>query len=124
MAAKYLLDSTLIIDHLRDVHKATAWIRSLGADDAVVSVITRAEVLTKAGDAWEAVTFMLDEFPCLGIEPDDADIAAGLRAKYHIKLPDALQAALAKNHDLTLITRDEADFKKVSDLDYKIPYKI
>ena len=124
MPAKYLLDSTLFIDYLNGVKPAGEWFSKLEPGSAMVSVITRAEVLARAGDQWETVVELLDEYGCLSVGPDQADIAAGIRGKYRLKLPDAFQAALAQEEDLTLVTRDEADFKKIADLDVKIPYKI
>ncbi len=124
MAAKYLLDSTVLIDHLNGIPQATEWLAHLKDDEGVISVITRAEVLAKAGDQWDEVRGFLTEYDCLSLGPDEADIAAGLCNTYKIKLPDAFQAALAQNENLTLVSRDQADFTKLPDLNFKIPYKI
>ena len=124
MPAKYLLDSMVLIDHLNGIQKATEWLSKLEDDEARISVVTRAEVLVRAGDKWEEVTAFLDEYICLPIGPDEADIAAGLRNHFHIKLPDAFQAAVARNEELSLVTRDTTDFKKIPDLDVKIPYTL
>ena len=121
---KYLLDSTILIDHLNGIKPATEWLSKLRPDEALISVITRAEVLVRAGDQWEEVSALLDEYECLPIGPDEADLAAALRNRYSVKLPDAFQAVLAKNQELTLVTRDEEGFKKIDDLKVKIPYKI
>lgn len=124
MPAKYLLDSTILIDHLNGISQATDWLSKLGDDEGLISVISRAEVLVKASEKWEEVSAFLDEYVCLPIGPEDADIAAGLRNRYHIKLPDAFQAALAQNEELTLVTRDVTDFKKIPHLEVKIPYSL
>jgi predicted nucleic acid-binding protein len=122
--AKYLLDSTILIDHLNGLKPATQWLSGLKQDEAMISVITRAEVLTKAGDKWEEVAALLDEYDCLSIGPDEADLAAGARNRYRLKLPDAFQAVLAQNEELSFVTRDAGDFKRVDDLRVLIPYKI
>ena len=124
MPAKYLLDSTIIIDHLNGIRQATDWLSKLDDDEGLISVITRAEVLVKASDQWEAVSAFLDQYVCLPIGPDEADIAAGLRNRFHIKLPDAFQAAVAQNEELVFVTRDVTDFKKIPDLEVKIPYTL
>lgn len=124
MSAKYLLDSTILIDHLNGIRQATDWLSKLGDDEALISVITRAEVLVKASEKWEEVSALLDEYACLPIGPDEADIAAGLRDRYRIKLPDAFQAAIAHNEEIVLVTRDAADFKKIPHLEVKIPYHL
>ncbi len=122
--AKYLLDSTILIDHLNGLRPATEWLSKLKSDDALISVITRAEVLVKAGEKWEEVASFLEEYGCLSIGPDEADMAAGFRNRYRIKLPDAFQAAVARTQDLVFVTRDADDFKNIGDLEVKIPYKI
>ena len=124
MPAKFLLDSTILIDHLNGIASATQWLSKLQPEQASISVITRAEVLVKAAEKWEEVSAFLDEYNCLSVGPDEADIAAGFRNHYHIKLPDAFQAALARNYELTFVTRDAGDFKKVTDLDVTIPYRV
>ena len=124
VAIKYLLDSTILIDHLNGISQATEWLSDLKPDEAVISVITRAEVLVRAGDRWEEVMAILDEYDCLPIGPDEADIATGIRNLANVKLPDAFQAALAKSEELIFITRDAHDFRKITDLEVKIPYKL
>lgn len=124
MSAKYLVDSTILIDHLNGIPQATRWLGALKPDEAQISVITRAEVLTKAGGKWEEVSALLDEFACLSIGPDEADLAAGLRNRFRLELPDAFQAVLAQNEELSLVTRDAADFKKVTDLQVIVPYHL
>lgn len=124
MPAKYLLDSTILIDHLNGIPKATEWLSRLDDDEARISAVTRAEVLVRAGEKWEQVVAFLEEYVCLPIGADEADIAAGIRNRFQVKLPDAFQAAVAKNEELSLVTRDAADFKKIPHLDVKIPYTI
>lgn len=124
MPAKYLLDSTVIIDHLNGIRQATEWLARLGRGEALISVITRAEVLVKAGEKWEQVTAFLDEYGCLSISADEADLAAGIRNRYRLKLPDAFQVVFAQNEELALVTRDIGDFQKVDDLEVKMPYRL
>jgi len=124
LPAKFLLDSTVLIDHLNGIAGATEWLSKLRPDEALISVITRAEVLVKASEKWEEVSALLDEYECLPIGPDEADMAAALRNRYPIKLPDAFQAALAKSQELVFVTRDTHDFKKIEDLKVQIPYRV
>lgn len=124
MRAKFLLDSTILIDHLNGIQKATDWLSRLEQQEALVSVITRAEVLAGTGEQWEQVSALLDEYECLSIGPEEADLAAAVRNRYHIKLPDAFQAILARDQELILVTRDAHDFRKIDDLEVKIPYQV
>lgn len=43
------------------------------------------------------------------------DTCIALRKTHHIKLPDAIIAATALVHDLTLISRNISDFKRVGE---------
>ncbi len=52
-----------------------------------------------------------------------ADVTIELRRKVNIKLPDAVIAATAFLHDLTLVTRNIKDFEKVEGLRVYIPFE-
>ncbi len=92
----------ILIDHLNGVEKATAYLRQV-REKGRVSAITRAEVLAgidtaKAGP----VRMLLDAFPLVVIDGPVADLAADLRRRYRLRLPDAFQAAAATRHGLKL----------------------
>ena len=109
-AVRFLLDSVILIDHFNSIPEATAYIAKMQGELAI-SVITRAEVLV--GFAPEDVltaTQLLDCFPTLIIDQPIADLAAHLRREHRWKLPDALQAAVAQHHGLSLVTRNTQDF--------------
>ncbi|GAB4352106.1 MAG: type II toxin-antitoxin system VapC family toxin [Immundisolibacter sp.] len=121
---KYLLDSVIVIDHLNGIAPATAFLAD-HASAGAVSVITRAEVLAGFDDANVPLARdLLDLFPALPITADTADLAARLRRRLHLKLPDALQAALAVGHELTLVTRNTRDFRSGPDLQVEVPYTV
>ncbi|MEZ0609913.1 type II toxin-antitoxin system VapC family toxin [Fibrella sp. WM1] len=48
--------------------------------------------------------------------------AADLRRQYAIKLPDAIIAATAIVYDLTLLSRNEKDFRRIPDLHLHNPW--
>jgi predicted nucleic acid-binding protein len=100
----------ILIDHFNGRREATRYLSRIGAD-AAISVITRAEVLTGFDPAEAAMAVrLLDRFPTLSIDITVADLAAHLRREHRWKMPDALQAALARHHGLTLVTRNSRDF--------------
>lgn len=119
-----LLDSVILIDHLNGVGAATAYIRSV-LGEAVISVVTRAEVLAGFDEASEELgRRYLDAFPVLPLTADIADEAARMRRLYRWKLPDAFQGALATRHGLQLATRNEKDFPASRHPFVTIPYRL
>ncbi|HEX3125969.1 MAG TPA: PIN domain-containing protein [Thermoanaerobaculia bacterium] len=107
---RYLLDSVILIDHFNGRSEATDCLVWMGADSAL-SVITRAEVLAGFGEgSAEVASILLNRFPTLGIDLEVADLAARFRREHRWKMPDALQAALAHYHGLSLVTRNTKDF--------------
>ncbi|HET9226157.1 MAG TPA: PIN domain-containing protein [Thermoanaerobaculia bacterium] len=109
-ALRVLLDSVILIDHFNGRPEATQYL-ALVAGEAALSVITRAEVLAGFGPEESPLAEgLLGRFPTLGIDQPVADLAARLRREHRWKMPDALQAALAQYHGLTLATRNTRDF--------------
>lgn len=125
MKSAYLLDSVILIDHLRGIEAATKWLGKLRDGEAVLSVITRAEVLS-GGTEEEAIGALelCDEFECLPLTRDDATSAAALGRKHGWKIPDAFQAAMALRTDLKLVTRDYRGFGGPKHPFVLIPYTI
>ena len=121
---KYLLDSVIVIDHCNGIAAATRYLAEHGAACAI-SVITRAEVLAGCDDAQaELALELLELFPALPITTEIADQAARLRRSERWKLPDALQAAVAIHHGLTLVTRNTRDFTSDGKLKVLVPYRV
>ena len=121
---KLLLDSVILIDHFNGIAAATNYL-SVHHANAAVSVITRAEVLTgfEPRAVRKAVQF-LDCFPTLGIDQAIADLAATLRRDHGWRLPDAFQAAIAQQHGLKLVTRNQRDFPPQRHRFVVIPYHV
>lgn len=120
---EFLLDSVVLIDHFNDAYAATAYL-SEAEDRAVISVVTRAEVLTGFDANARVEKAFLDEFPLLEITKPVADLAASLRREYGWKLPDAFQAALARHHGLKLVTRNTKDFPPARHEFVVVPYAL
>lgn len=123
-SVQYLLDSTLLIDHLNGVSEAGEFLDAHGSK-SVVSVITVTEVL--AGSENQEVgkhELLLDQHDCLNIDGVTAKLAAALRKMHRWKLADAYQAALATRHNLKLVTRNTKDFDPKKHAFVHVPYKI
>ncbi len=119
-----LVDSVIMMDHFNGIPAATEYLLSMQGKLAI-SVITRAEVLTgfqhRKG---QLARRLLDRFPLLIIDRTIADLAATLRRQNRWKMPDALQAALAKHHKLKLATRDTDDFPPKRYRFVTVPYTL
>lgn len=121
---KYLLDSVILIDHFNDIPNASQWLKK-NIKESYISVITRAEILVGFNsDKVSLAKTFLDSFKTLPITTIEADIAAELRRINRWKLPDALQAAIAINHKLVLVTRNSKDFSPQTHPFVSIPYAI
>jgi predicted nucleic acid-binding protein len=122
---RYLLDSVILIDHFNNVEAATTFLAEHGSECAI-SVITRAEVLAGFTLRSESLAReLLDVFPHLPITSEIADLAASLRRSEHWKLPDALQAAVAVQHGLVLVTRNTRDFRvRGKKVEVVVPYRV
>src|SRR5437870_5771759 len=119
-----LVDSVILIDHFNGIPAATAYLLEMQGKVAI-SVITRAEVLTGfEGKERRLARRLLDRFPTLIVDRPIADLAATLRRQNRWKMPDALQAALAKHHNLKLATRDTDDFPPKRYRFVTVPYTI
>ena len=125
MKPSYLLDSTVLIDHLRGIGEATRWLGKLREGEAVISVITRAEVLCGETEEEALAAYELCErFECPPLTKDAATKAAELRRKNGWKLPDAFQAAMAMHSGLKLVTRNTRDFNRKRHTFVLIPYRL
>jgi predicted nucleic acid-binding protein len=107
--AKYLLDSVILIDHLNGWEEATSFLDH-HRERCAISVITRAEILSGyEEEVVGEIQLFLDHFPLLEVGKESADRAAQWRRHRKVKLPDALQLALAQIHGLSLVTRNTKD---------------
>lgn len=126
MGQKYLIDTNAIIDYLENKLPEKA---SNKIDDGAVimSVISRIELL-----AWPKATEkqlkLLEDFidasQVLLLSEDVIVETIAIRRFSGIKLPDAIIAATALVHNLTLLTRNTSDFKKVDGLPHADPYNL
>ncbi len=97
-----------------------AFLTEHGADCAI-SVTTRAEVLAGFDEASQALALhLLDRFTALPFFCRNRR----LRRSERWKLPDALQASVALQHGLILVTRNTRDFQRGGPVRVWVPYRI
>ena len=122
MGPKFLIDSNVIIDFVagRLPEDGLDWlIETINEENQCFSPITQIEVLGYNGDPKDMarVERLLGGSTIWGI--DSAVVAATiqLRKERKIKVPDAIIAATAMVHRLTLISRNTKDFKGIPGLE-------
>ncbi|MDD3925397.1 MAG: type II toxin-antitoxin system VapC family toxin [bacterium] len=115
----YLLDTCILIDHLRGYLPACEWLVNRIEDDApgglLYSAVTVTELLAGARERDEVAVFkLLGILTCVDV---DAGIAgkAGLllrkwRRSHGLEVPDALLAATAIEKGCCLVTRNSKHF--------------
>ena len=115
--ADYLLDSNILIFHLRDNPEATALLARWGAKGSLfISVATRTEILAGMRPHEEETTMvLLDSLISLPVDEAVADQAGRMIYQYarqgiHFSFADAIIAATALQHDLTLATGNAKHF--------------
>ena len=111
--AELLVDTDVCIDHLAGSKRLPRGAGRLG-----YSVITRAELLAGANDDDETgVRRLLAGMDEMSVDRRVAERAGLLRRQLpRLRMPDALIAATALVHSLTLHTKNTRDFRQVPGL--------
>ena len=128
MEQQYLADSNTIIDYVGNKMPENILVVLDGYfnNNLAVSIITKIEVLEFKGNEDELKK--LNDFIGLAnifyVDDIIADKTIELRKIYKIKTPDAIIAATALVYDLTLLSRNVADFKKIDGLKIFNPWKL
>jgi predicted nucleic acid-binding protein len=109
---KFLLDTNIILGLMKSSPEVLVLLspHGLTARQCAYSVITRIELLGFPGikpDEDALIRQRLEKFTCLALAPEVEDMAILLRRTRKVKLPDALIAATALSHGLTLLTLDQ-----------------
>lgn len=113
--ADVLLDTDIFVDHLRGAVEIKP-----GRHRVHYSVITRAELY--AGNTATALTSeLLAPFRELPVDKPIAERAGRVVREFGLRMPDALIAATAAHHGLSLVTRNRKDFEKVRGLRLRRP---
>lgn len=125
----YLIDSDLVIDHLADEPTAQRLLDRLALDGLTISMITYLEVYqgTLVSPDPKQAQAKLDAFlEAVPIVPFSVEVArrcARLRVelqrhgkRVRSRALDLLTAATALEHELTVVTRNLADYADIPDL--------
>ena len=123
----YLLDTNTVIYYLKNTlpQKAMETLSTIVDEQLILSVITKIELLgfisPNKGEK-EITKGFVQEAEILNLDEEIVVQTIALRKQYKIKLPDAIIAATAIVYNLTLLTRNTADFTKIPNLVLIDPY--
>ena len=118
-----VLDSNILIEAAKPGGERLA--PYLAHPEACISIVSRIEALgyhlLKDGED-AAIRQSLLGLPELGLDAEIAERAIALRQQRKMGLGDAIIAATALVHGLTLVTRNMDDFKHVAGLELSNPF--
>jgi predicted nucleic acid-binding protein len=128
MPKAFLIDSDILIDHLRKEQNALDYIRQKIDDGSplFISVISRIEILSGARKGEdEAIQSLFDIFTPVDVDLAIADGAGEYMRKFRrshaLSIGDAVIAATAKEMGMKLVTRNIKHYP-MKDIDILKPY--
>lgn len=124
---KYLVDTTVLVDHLRNKYYATEFLKQ---ENLLISFVTAAELLqgTRNKNEQRSIKTLISQF-----EIDWGGVQVGRSTiqlleeyflKYNLRLLDALIASTALMGNLTLVTGNIKDFQFIANLKMIDPQKL
>jgi len=120
---KAVFDTNILIDYLNGFKQAKKELSLY--DEKIISVITQIEVLTGARNSEEESILrrFLSTFVVVDLNRHIADKTVILRRELHLKIPDAVIYATAREQGCMVVSRNTKDFKKEWP-DVRVPYKL
>lgn len=124
----YLVDSNVLIDYIAERFTKNQ-LRTLDIifDEALlISIITKIEILGYKGIIEEEKRMIdfINYADIINLDEAIVDKTIQLKKSIKTKTPDAIIASTALVKDLTLITNNIADFKRITDLKLFNPYEL
>jgi predicted nucleic acid-binding protein len=125
MGKRYLIDTNIVIDFSENrlPLNAKLFVAEVIDNEPNISIINKIELLGFSTVTPEIIEFT-DSTNIINLTEDVANQTINLRKKRKIKLPDAIIAATALVHNLTLISRNSKDFDEIDGLEFINPYEL
>jgi predicted nucleic acid-binding protein len=117
---RYLLDTTLIIDHAHGYEPAMRLLHRLyeeGAELFTCDVVVCEALSGGTDEHRQVIATLLDPLDFVATDPSAARAAGAARLERHrsggrLGLGDAIIAAVARGMDATIVTRNRPDFER------------
>lgn len=117
-----VLDSNILVDHLKGYPQATSEIERYPSP--AISIVTWIEVMVGvAEDSSERTRQFLNRFTVIGLSDAIAERAVTLRRTHRLRFPDAIIWATAQTTGRLLVTRNSRDFPD-DDPGVRAPYRL
>lgn len=129
MAERCLIDSNIVSKYSNDLisENGCIFLENIFDTEILISFITRIEILVYTPpelDVQLSINFISEASSELSISEEILLKTVDIRKKTKIKLPDAIIAATAIVHNLTLLSDNDIDFLKVGKLKFFNPTKL
>ena len=129
MGKRYLIDTNIISKYSNDLisEQGCLFLEDIFDTEILISFITRIEVLVynpSEASVQLTISSILEASSELSMSEEILLKTVEIRRKAKIKLPDAVIAATAIIHNLTLLSDNDSDFLKVGELKYINPTKL
>lgn len=130
MIEPILIDTDVIIDHLRGVEEARELLKTVedGSLSAYFSTITEAEVYSGKRMEGKAekrrVQLLFDLMHRVDVNGEIARKAGELRRRYQVELPNAIIAATAFYARAKLVTRNVKHYESIKEVRIRTPEEI
>lgn len=128
MTNEFVVDSDILIDHMRGFEPAKIIIGKVRNKEIIgyLSSVTEAEMFAGADIKLEKRRQELDEliklFSKIILNNEIAQKAGEFRRNYDVQIPDAIIAATAFHQKCKLWTKNKKDFEKIKEIEVEEPY--
>ena len=125
----YLLDTNVVINYLGASLPVTGmdFLNSIVDTEPILSVVTKMETLGfnfKSSKEQNSMETFVNCSTILDLSNDIVNKTIAIRKSRKIKLPDAIIAATALVYSLTIVSRNDSDFKNIQGLNCINPWEL
>jgi predicted nucleic acid-binding protein len=129
MVTRYLIDTSIASKYMDGLlsEKGFEFMDSVFEVESNISIITKIELLswvTEEKSLFQQVAIFVEDSTIYQLSEEIALKTIQLRRKYKLKTPDAIIAATAIIHKLTVLTDNERDFRALKGVKISNPNRL